>query len=73
MITKEQQLHLDVLYESSIKHIKENWDYGNSLMTLYFLYQDFYTLKNLHERLWKSHDELVGKYQKMLLDEFYKQ
>jgi hypothetical protein len=47
LITKEQQLHLDMLYEASIKHIKENWEYGNSLMTLYFLYKDFY----IHESL----------------------
>ena len=53
LITKEQQLHLDKLYESSIKHIKENWDYGNSLMALYFLYKDFY----IHESL-RLHTEM---------------
>lgn len=67
LITPSQQLHLDVLYESSVNHIKENWDYGNSLMILYFQYQDFYILKNLHQSVWKSYNELVDKYELLRL------
>ena len=62
MLTTKQQEHLDKLYELSRKYIGQNYDYGNALMSMYLLYQDYYILQNVHAGVWKNYSELVDKY-----------
>ena len=66
LLTETQRSHINSLHEQSNKHLKSNWNYGNALSAMMFLYQDFYILKNRHAELFQAYSELVDKYQKTL-------
>lgn len=67
-LTSEQQLHLDTVFELSNKHVKNNYDYGNTLSRLYFVYQDIYMLENRYDKLFMAYSKLVDDYQRLKND-----